>query len=42
MFDISMEMDGFWKDYEVTNYFEIVHAGKFSHARVRKGMTGLA
>ena len=30
-----MKRGGFRKDYEVSGHFEIVHAGKFSHACVR-------
>ena len=37
-----MKRDGFRKDYEVSNHFEIVHAGKFSHARARTGRAGLS
>jgi hypothetical protein len=37
-----MKRDGLRKDYEVSNHFEIVHAGEFSHARIRTGRAGLS
>jgi len=32
IFGISIEMKGFRKDGEISNHFEIVHTGKFSHS----------
>ena len=37
-----MKRGGFQKDYEVGNHFEMVHAGKFSHACVRTGWAWLS
>jgi len=37
-----MERNGFQKDYEASNHFEIGHAGKFFHARVGTGRAGLS
>lgn len=37
-----MEDGDFLNGYEVSNHFEIVHAGKFTHARVKTERTGLS
>jgi len=35
-----MKKCGLQNDYGLSNHFEIVHAGKFSHACVRTGRAG--